>query len=97
MKNYEALMEIFSEYYNHNLDEEKMKCIAEDYDNHLSVMYDMEMNSHIDYNKECSACSVLQEQIKELENQNNIYNNFISNNKKCGVGVYNGKLELFEK
>lgn len=82
MENWEAMKEILSDDGIDNLSDEQIKQFTDDYDNHISMLHEMDSYQH-DYSPSCDKCKSLESKLKELEKRNQVFENSVKQRRNC--------------
>lgn len=92
MKNWEAMKEILSDNLIDNLSDEQIKQFTDDYDNHISMLHEMDSYQH-DYSPSCDKCNSLESKLKESEQRNKVFENSVKQRRNCErVWIENGSV-----
>lgn len=82
MENWKAMQEILSDCGIDNLTEEKIKDFTDAYDNHISMLHEMDSYQH-DYSPNCDKCKSLESKLKDAEKRNQVFENSVKQRRNC--------------
>lgn len=68
----EAMIEILDSL-NISLTEEEISVLVRDFTLHLEMEREIEMTPHIDYKPQCNKCKALEQELKDMTKQRDIY------------------------